>query len=160
MRRAELFVTTAALVVGAANLRAQTPNFAGTWTRIVDASAPAANIAGEPDALTIVQDSNTLTMTQQMTRGSAPGLVFNLDGTDRKTMTRNRDGDQSETVTRAKWDGSTFVETVIRNLNGASVVSATFALSLDASGHLVVVVTRTPLGGGNPVTTTSSFKKS
>ena len=35
------FLTAAALVVGAANLSAQTPNFAGTWTRIVDPNAPA-----------------------------------------------------------------------------------------------------------------------
>ncbi len=45
MRRTVFFLTAAALVVGAANLAAQTPNFAGTWTRIVDPNAPAMGMA-------------------------------------------------------------------------------------------------------------------
>ena len=40
MRHMALVLAAAALVVGAANLSAQTPNFAGTWTRIVDRERP------------------------------------------------------------------------------------------------------------------------
>jgi hypothetical protein len=107
MRRRACFLTAAALAVGAVNLSAQTPNFAGTWTRIVDPSATAARGggAGVPDALTISQDSKTLTMIDESMGSNAPKLVFNLDGTESKQARTDGNGNQSEMVSHAKWDG-------------------------------------------------------
>ncbi len=159
MRYKAFCLAAAALVVGAASLSGQTPNFAGTWTPIVDPNAPAT--AGGRGAtrlsMTIAQDSKAMTMVD--TGGDGAKFVFNIDGTDSQAMTTDGDGNPSEVVTRGKWDGSTFVATMIRQSNGMSV-PATYACSLDASGHLVVVVNLQPPGGGNPVTMTSSYKKS
>jgi beta-glucosidase len=139
--------------------RAQTPNLAGTWTRIVDSNASAAggSNAGAPDLLTIVQDAKTMTMDAQTAQGNETTFTFSFDGTDsKKTMT---DGSGSfDLVTRAKWDGSTLRATVTRDLGARSII-LTFAISLDISGRLVVSVSRTPPGGSAPVTTTSSYKK-
>ena len=157
MRHAAFFLTAAALVVGAANLSAQTPSFAGTWTRIVDPNAPATGggNGGAPDALMIVQDSKAVTMTEQSMGGNDVTDVYNLDGTDSKKMMTDGNGNQFELVTHAKWDGSTLVTTMTRD----SSAPATFAYSLDASRHLVVVATLPRRGGGKPVTITVSYKK-
>ncbi len=158
MRHKAFCLAAAALVVGATSLRAQTPNFAGTWTLIADPNAPA--MAGgrgaTPLSMTIAQDSKAMTMVD--TGGDGTTFVFNIDGTDSKAMTTDGNGNPSAVVTRGKWDGSTFVATMVRKSNGMSV-PATYACSLDASGHLVVVVNLQPPGGGNPVTMTSSYKK-
>ncbi|HEY3933127.1 MAG TPA: hypothetical protein VGL65_00770 [Gemmatimonadales bacterium] len=159
MRHAALFLTAAALAVGAANVHAQTPNFAGVWTRLADSGAAAAggDNGGAPDGLTIVQDSKTLTMDAQTARGSETTFVFNLDGIDNKTTLTDGNGNQFDLVTRAKWDGSTLRATMTRDLGGAAFV-VTFAFSLDAPGHLVVVVSQTP-PGGDPMTRSSSYRK-
>ena len=142
----------AALVVGATNLGAQTPNFAGSWTLIVDPNAPRTG-RGAPDALTIVQDSKTMTMDAHETT-----FVFNFDGTDsRKTIT-DPNGKQSDRAIRARWDGSTLRATMTSS-SGTSFIVRTFAFSLDASGYLVVATSYTPPGGGDPVAMTSLYKK-
>lgn len=158
MRRTAFFLTAAALIVGAANVGAQTPNFTGTWTRIADSNAPTTGGRGAtPLSMTIAQDSKAMTMMETGVDG--PKFVFNIDGTDSKATATDGDGNPSEVITRGKWDGSTFVATMIRHSNGTSV-PATYACSLDASGHLVVVVNLQPPGGGAPVTMTSSYTKS
>ena len=48
----------------------------------------------------------------------------------------------------AKWDASTLVVTMTRD---ASDAHATFVYSLDAAGHLVLVVTLPSPSGGDPV---------
>ncbi len=154
MRRTAFFPTAAALIVGAANLGAQMPTFAGMWTRIADSSAssPAA-----PDALTIAQDSKTLTMDAQTARGNETTLTFNLDSTDSKEMMTDGNGNEFDLVTRAKWDGSTLRATMTRDLAGTSFI-VTFAFSLDASGHLGVAISQTPPRGGDPISRTSSYR--
>ena len=154
MRRTVFVLTAAALVVGAENLGSQTPNFAGNWTRIVDANAPAMG-GGAPDAMTIVQDAKAVMITGQSMGRNDSKLVFNLDGTDSKKMMTDGNGNEFELVTRAKWEGSTLVTT----MSDASA-TATFAYSLDASGHLVLVATLPAPGGGKPVIHTVSYKKS
>ena len=155
MLRRAFSLTAAALVVGAANLGAQTPNFAGNWTRIVDPNAPATG-GGAPDAMTIAQDAKTMTMTLQGMNGNNVTIVYNLDGTDtRRTMT-DGDGNRSETVMHAKWDASKLVVTMTRD---ASDAHATFVYSLDAAGHLVLVVTLPSPSGGDPVIHTVSYRK-
>jgi hypothetical protein len=159
MRRTALFLTAAALVVGAANLSAQAPNFAGTWTLIVDPNAPAmgGGRGGPPGPMTIVQDSKTLSITRSM-GGNDVKTVYNLDGTDSKNMQMGRDG-PVEVISHAKWDGSKLVVTTTRDMGGTSV-TVTAAYSLDATGNLTIANTAPPRGGGDAVTTTRSYKKS
>jgi hypothetical protein len=156
MRRTSFFLTAAALLVGAANLTAQTPNLAGTWTRIVDPNVPPMALGGAPDAMTIVQGAKAVTITTQSMGGNDSKLVFNLDGTDSKKMMTDGNGNEFALVTRAKWEGSTLVTTMTRD---STAPAATFAYSLDASGHLVLVATL-PARGDKPVTHTVSYKKS
>jgi hypothetical protein len=156
MRRTTFFLTAAALVVGAANLGAQTPNLAGAWTRIVDPNAPPMGPGGAPDAITITQDANAVTMILSSMGGNELTTVFKLDGTDSKKRMTDGNGNEFELVTRAKWDGSTLVVTMTRGADAPG----TFAYSLDASGHLVIVATLPTPGGGKPVTHTVLYKKS
>ena len=160
MWRSPFLFTVAALMVGSERLPAQTPNFAGTWTRIVDPNAPARGAAGLPDGLTIAQDSKTLTIVVHPMGSRDVRSVFNLDGTDSEQTITEGDGTPSDYVSRAKWDGSRLVVTRVRKRNGTSS-TATFAYSLDATGHLVVVVRLPPPStGADPVTLTASFQKS
>jgi hypothetical protein len=162
MRRTALFLTAAALVVGTTRLSAQAPNFAGTWTLIVDPNAPPPGGGrmggGGGGPLTITQDSKTLTISRTNPNGTTQ-TVYNLDGTDSKNM-MGGGGGQTEVISHAKWDGSKLVVTTTRDMNGMSMTT-TAAYSLDASGNLSVATTRPPRGGtGDPVTTTQSYKKS
>ena len=143
-----------ALVLVATPLPAQTPNFAGSWTLIVDPKAPATGGGGAPNALTIEQDAKAVTVTMESPSGNDLKLVYNLDGTDSKKQMTDADGNPFEIVTRAKWDGPKLVATMTRDANAP----ATFVYSLDASGHLVLVVTLPAPGGGAPVVHTVSYK--
>ena len=157
MRCTTILVTAASLLVGAANAGAQTPNFAGSWTRIADPNAPAMGGAGVPDSLTIAQDAKTLTIITHWMRGNDVQSVFNLDGTESKNTTTEGDGIQAEYVSHTKWDGSELVVTSVRHVNGASS-SATFTYALDASGNLIVAVTL-PVRGGGPPSVSASYKR-
>ncbi len=158
MRRTAFFLTAAALIVGTANLSAQMPNFVGNWTLIVDPEAPATTggRGAPPPAMTITQDSKAMTM--MATGGDGTKFVFNIDGTDSEATMPDADGNPSAVVTRGKLDGSTFVATMIRQANGVKI-PATYACSIDASGHLIVVVNVQAPGGGNPATMTAAYKR-
>lgn len=160
MQRRALFLAAGVLFAGAAPLRAQAPNFAGTWTVIVDPNAPARGAGGGGGAapLSITQDSKALTISRTTPNGEMK-TVYNLDGTDSKNMMGGRGG-PTEVLSHAKWDGSKLVVTSTRDFNGTTVTT-TAAYSLDASGNLVIATTRPPRGGaGDPVTTTQSYKQS
>ena len=107
--------------------------------------------------MTIVQDAKAVTVTMQGMNGNGVTLVYNLDGTDTRRAMTDGDGNRSETVMRAKWEASKLVVTMTRD---ASDAHATFVYSLDAAGHLVLVVTLPAPGGGEPVIHTVSYKKS
>lgn len=156
MQRIAPLLTAAALVVAVANLSAQKPNFAGNWIRITDPNAPTmGGRGGPPDALTIEQDSTTLAVTFVAGRGKN---VVNLDGSETKRTLVEGDGSRSEYTSHAAWNGSTLVVTSIRAHNGTSS-TATFSYSLDASGHLAVVIALPALGGRPPMNVSASYRK-
>lgn len=161
MRRTALFLTAAALVVGAANLSAQAPNFAGHWMLVVDPNAtpPAGRGGGGLGAdVTITQDASTLTTTRTTQNGPV-ATVYKLDGTDSKNMMAGRGGNPgTEVISHAKWDGAKLVVSTTRNMGGNDVTT-TMTLSVDGAGNLVVQNTR-PGQDGTPVTTTQTYKKS
>ena len=165
MRRAAVLVSTAALVLSTVAAFAQAkPNFAGKWTMVPDPAAPAGGGRGGgfggglgPSA-TIAQDEKTLTVTRQV-QGTEVKAVYNLDGSDSKN-TMNMGGNAMEQVSKAKWDGNKLVISTSINFGGNTAELGT-TYSLDATGNLIVESTRPDFqGGGAPVKTTVTYKKS
>jgi hypothetical protein len=163
MRRALALTTLFAITVSATTAQAQAkPNFAGSWTMVVDpAAAPAqpgrGGGGGLGQAASIAQDAKTLTITRTTQAGEVKS-VYNLDGSESKN-TVSFGGNAMETTSTTKWDGNKFVITTNSNFNGNASVS-TLVLSIDAQGGLVVESTRPGRGGGAPTTTTTNYKKS
>jgi hypothetical protein len=107
-------------------------------------------------AATLTQDASTLTITRTTQQGEVK-MVYNLDGSESKNMVQGRGG-QTEQVSKAAWDGSKLVITTAFTMGGNSV-TRTQTFALDASGQLVVSTTAPGRGGGEPVTTTQTYKK-
>ncbi len=158
MRRVATILGTAAVVLMATSVYAQTPTFAGKWT--VDAEK---NAAMNPNAgggrgggrggmgggeITITQDAKVLTITRTTQAGEMK-TTYNLDGTPSKNMTMGRGG-QTEITSTAKWDGA---KLVITSDNGQTI-----AYSMDGA-WLVQATTAAGRGGGEPVTRSSYYKK-
>ena len=162
MRKAAVFMGAIALVMGATTASAQGKNFAGTWTVVADPAAPApapgrGGGRGLGQGATIAQDAKTLTVTRTTQNGEIK-QVYNLDGSDSKN-TLTMGGNSVEQVSKAKWEGDKLVITTTMNFNG-NASESTMALSLDASGQLVVESTGAGRGGGPPTTTKMTYKKS
>lgn len=164
MRRNALIVGALSLVFAASVAQAQDkPNFAGSWTRVDDPNAPAAGGRGGGRgglgmAATLTQDAKTLTITRTTQAGEIK-TVYNLDGSDSKnTMMMGRSGNSVEQISKATWEGNTLVVTTNYTM-GENAITTTQKFSLDASGQLVVATTSPGRGGGEPVTTTLTYKK-
>ena len=161
MRRNALILGALSLVVAATTAKAQDkPNFSGSWTLVVDPNAPPptgrGGGGGLGQAATITQDAKTLTITRTTQNGEVK-TVFNLDGSESKNMMMGRGG-QTEQISKAVWEGNTLVVTTNFTM-GEAAVTRTQKFSLDASGQLVVATTSPGRGGGEPTTTTQTYKK-
>lgn len=166
MRRNALIVGTLSLVFAASVAQAQDkPNFSGSWTLVVDPNAAGGGGGGGGrgggggglgQAATLTQDAKTLTITRTTQNGEVK-TVFNLDGSESKNMMQGRGG-QTEQVSKAVWDGSKLVITTSFTM-GENSVTRTQSMMLDASGQLVVSTTAPGRGGGEPTTTTQTYKK-
>jgi hypothetical protein len=159
----------AAMILTTSLLAQDTPNFAGTWTLVPDAGAPQSGgrggrgggagggMLGLGQQATIAQDAKTLTITRTTQVGEMK-IVYNLDSsksTNRMTFGKN----SFEQVSVAKWDGARLVITTSLNAQG-TVFEATMQLSLEG-GNLAIETTRPDfLGGGSPITTKLTYKKS
>ena len=106
--------------------------------------------------MTIAQDAKTVTVTRTTQNGEQKS-VYNLDGTDSKN-TMNQGGNALEAVSKTKWDGTKLVITTSTTFNG-NARETTMALSIDASGNLLVESTQPPRGGGEAVTRKTTYKK-
>lgn len=160
MRKNALALGALALAVAAAPAVAQDkPNFAGSWTLVVDPNAAApggrGGMGGLGQGATISQDDKSLTITRTTQNGEVK-MIYNLDGSESKNMVQGRGG-QMEQVSTAKWDGAKLVITTNLQMGG-NAVTRTQTLSLDGSGQLVVVVSG-PGRGGEVMTTTQTYKK-
>ena len=161
MRKNALIVGALSLVFAASIAQAQDkPNFSGSWTLVVDPNAAPPSGRGGGGGLgqaaTIAQDAKTLTITRTTQNGEVK-TVFNLDGSESKNMMMGRGG-QTEQVSKAVWEGNTLVVTTNFTM-GEAAVTRTQKFSLDASGQLVVATTSPGRGGGEPTTTTQTYKK-
>ena len=162
MRKNALIVGALSLVFAASVAQAQDkPNFAGSWTQVVDPNAAGGGGGGGRggallgQAATVTQDAKTLTITRTTQNGEVK-LVFNLDGSESKNMVMGRGG-QTEQTSKAAWDGAKLVITT-NLMMGETAITRTQTLALDASGQLVVTVS-CPGRGGEVMTNTQTYKK-
>jgi|RhiMethySRZTD1v2_1073278.scaffolds.fasta_scaffold1359641_2 hypothetical protein len=159
MRRA---MTLVAITLATALTLAQAPpNFAGKWTAVPDANAPAGGGRGMGGGLgqeaTITQDASTLTINRTTQMGPFTS-TYKLDGSESRN-TLNFQGNSVDQLSTAKWDGGKLnVQTKMDF--GGNVVETSMVMSLDASGNLIVETTRPDFqGGGAPITTKMAYKK-
>jgi hypothetical protein len=107
---------------------------------------------------TIVQDAAALTITRTTQMGEIKS-VYKLDGSESKN-TLSMQGNSIDQLSKLKWDGGKLLISTSMDFGGTAVQMST-TIWLDALGNLVVETTRPDFqGGGNPVTTKSSYKKS
>ena len=164
MRRIAVLIGAAAFLFVHAGLLAQAmPNFAGKWTLVADPNAPQGGRGGGFGGglgaeATVVQDAKTLTITRVGPQGEIKS-VYNLDGSDSKN-TMGGGGQTFESISKAKWDAGKLVISTKLDFGG-NAFETTMNLSLDASGNLIVESTRPDFqGGGAPVVTKLTYKKS
>jgi hypothetical protein len=141
------------------------PNFAGTWTIVVDSAAQANAMAGGGrggrggggfgQTFTATQDASKLTITRTTQNGEVVS-VYNLDGSDSKNTVQGRGG-AMEVVSHAKVDGDKIVISTTQDRNGTAMTT-TQTLSTDAAGHLWVETSR-PGQDGNPMVTKTQYTK-
>ena len=161
MRRVATILGTAAVVMLATSVFAQTPNFAGKWSRdtektaaMAPAGAPAGGGGGRGGGgggaadITITQDAKTLVITRMQGENEVK-TTYNLDGSPSKNQAMGRGG-QTEVTSTAKWDGA---KLVITSDNGQSVT-----YSMDGA-WLVQSSTRPGRDGGAAITTAVYWKK-
>lgn len=166
-----------AVAVGVGMSSAQgPPNLAGTWTLILETTAPAAAPGrGAPDTagsgwgreITITQDAAALTIERaQFSRYDMQTplrFVYALDGSESRNVIRMGRGPQEQT-SRAAWKGAALVITTRHapvNQPAARPLSSevTHVFSLDASGNLVIETTRAESAGAAS-TTKARYTKS
>ena len=156
MKRAHAVLTLALAILLPAAALAQTANFAGKWAIVPD-PAVQGGFGGLGQSAVIKQDAATLTVTRTTQMGEVTS-VYKLDGSESKN-TLNFQGNAIEQLSKTKWAGGTLHVDTSMNFDG-NAVNVTMAMSLDASGNLVVVSTRPDFqGGGSPVTTKVTYKK-
>jgi hypothetical protein len=157
MKRA-MSLAAAVLIVIAAAASAQTPqNFAGKWTHVPDAAAPATGGMPPSPTVTIVQDAKTLTLTRTTQMGEFT-TVYNLDGSESKN-TLNFNGNSIDQVSKTKWDGEKLIVNTTMSFENTPV-EFSMVISQDAAGTLGLETTRPDFqGGGAPITTKSTYKK-
>lgn len=162
MKRA-MSVIAVIVALAAAVMTAQTaPNLAGKWTLVPDPDAPAGGgrgmMGGLGQTATITQDAHTLTIARTTQMGEFTS-TYKLDGTESKN-TVTMMGNSIDQLSTAKWDAGKLTVKTKMDIQG-NPVETTMVISLDASGNLIVESTRPDFqGGGAPITTKATYKKS
>jgi hypothetical protein len=139
MKVARVGVIAAAILAVATIARAQKPDFSGTWT-LDSASTPVAGGGGGGGALgtgtaTVKQTADALTI--ERTMGDAKvTLTYKLDGTESRNMLMGRGGQQADSMSTAKWDGSKLT-IVTKQEMGGQITESTQVWTLDGSALTV-----------------------
>lgn len=146
------------VVVFASLLSAQAkPNFAGKWTLVPDANSQGGGMMTAAE-MTVAQDDKTVTVTTTGQMGEIKTL-YSLDGKETKSPIEFN-GNSIDRTTKTAWDGNKLVLTTVANFNGQGFETKQ-VWSLNADGSLAVDSTRPDFqGGGAPVTTKLTYKKS
>lgn len=133
MKRARVGIIAAAVFAVAAVAFAQAkPDFSGTWTLDPEASGMAAG--GGPGGggrgggalgngpATVKQTADTLTIERTMGENKVT-LTYKLDGTESKNTMMGRGGNQMESTSTAKFDGSTLTITTKQDMGNGPMES-------------------------------------
>jgi hypothetical protein len=155
MKVARTGLIVAAILAVTTMAYAQKPDFTGTWTLDADASGAAPGGGGGGGGRgggglgqggTIKQTADTLTI--ERTFGDNKVVSnYKLDGTESKNTMMGRGGQQMESVSTAKWDGS---KLVITSKVGENESTQVFSLT----GNVLTVETTNARG-----TQKRSYKK-
>jgi hypothetical protein len=157
MRSKSILMYAAAAALFTAAVVAQTPNFAGKWTMVEDPTAGGAP-GGLGQTAMITQEANSLTVVRTTPMGEFKA-IYKLDGSESKN-TVTMQGNAIEMISKTKWDGGKLLINTTMSFDG-NPVEVKVVLSLDPSGNLIVEATRPDFqGGGAPITTKSTYKKS
>lgn len=151
-------LTTVLLLICAATLGSAqgTPDFAGKWTLVPAPGATGAGGLGQE--ATITQDATSITIKRTTPMGEFT-TIYKLDGSESKN-TLTFQGNTIDQVSKSKWDGGTLKVDTTMTFDG-NPVQVSMSMTLDPSGTLLVESTRPDFqGGGAPVTTKSTYKKS
>jgi hypothetical protein len=147
MKVARVGVIGAAILAVATLAWAQKPDFSGTWTLDPEASgmaggAPGAGPGGGgggrgmgrgglgPGA-TVKQTADALTIERTM-GGNNITTTYKLDGSESKNTMMGRGGQQMESTSVAKWDGSKLVISTKTDMGG-QMVESTQTWTVDGS---------------------------
>ena len=164
MKLARTGIIAAAVLSAASVAFAQKPDFSGTWTRDVSATAPGAGGGGGragrammAGPMVVKQTADALTV--DLTRGENKIVTtYRLDGTESENKTMGRGGNAMVSTSTAKWDGDKLtITTKSAGRDGAERV-ATEVWMLEG-GNLTIQMTRQGRGG-EPMTSKLTYKKS
>jgi len=135
MKLTRIGVIAAAILAVATVAWAQKPDFSGTWT-LDPASAPAGGGGRGGGALgngpaTVKQTADALTI--ERTMGDAKvTLTYKLDGTESRNMMMGRGGQQADSLSTARWDGSKLT-IVTKQEMGGQITESTQVWALEGS---------------------------
>jgi len=156
MKLARVMVTIAIVLLSALASAQSAPNFAGTWTLVPAPGATGAGGLGQE--ATITQDATSITIKRTTQMGEFT-TIYKLDGSESKN-TLTFQGNTIDQVSKTKWDGGTLKVDTTMSFDG-NPVQVSMSMTLDPAGTLLVESTRPDFqGGGAPVTTKSTYKKS
>ena len=158
MSRIRLTMTLALIVVATLASAQQSPNFSGKWTLVPDPAATGGFGGGLGQEATITQDASSITIKRTTQMGEFT-TIYKLDGSESRN-TLNFQGNAIEQISKTRWDGGTLKIETSMSFDG-NAVQVSSAMSLDSSGNLLVESTRPDMqGGGAPITTKTTYKKS
>jgi hypothetical protein len=137
MKRARTGLIAAAILAVASVAFAQKPDFSGTWTLDPEASGMAAAPGGGApgggggggrgmgggalgNGATVKQTADTLTIERTMGDQKVVS-TYKLDGTESKNTMMGRGGNQVESTSTAKFDGTTLVITTKMDMGNGPV---------------------------------------
>ncbi len=162
-------MSAAAVMIFTVGILAQgKPDFSGKWAMQMDPNAQMGGGGGRGGRggggrggvvggmeFTITQTADNLKVERAQGQNT---VTYNikLDGTESKNTVQGRGGDM-DLMSKATWDGGKLsIATTLDFGNGPS--TTTQVLSMDG-GDLVVETTAPGRGGGDPVTTKTTYKK-
>jgi hypothetical protein len=151
-----LSIGSAVLVVSlVAGLAAQAkPSFTGSWKLSSD---PGGDQFVAP-AIAVAQDEKLMTVTVTGQMGEFK-TTYNLDGSDGRSPL-DFNGNTIDRTSKLAWDGDKLVLTTSSDFGGQAVEFKE-VWSLGADGSLLIESTRPDFqGGGGPVTSKATYKKS
>ena len=159
MKRVPLTIVVLTAAVLTVHVLAQAPpDFSGRWTLVPDPAAGGrGGFGGLGQSATITQDATTLTITRSTQAGEFTS-TYKLDGTESKN-TLNFQGNAIEQVSKARWEGGRLIVNTTMNVGG-NPAEVSMTMAFDETGNLIVESTRPDFqGGGAPITTKRTYKK-